>query len=229
MSTAPEPLQLWHACWLGELAPDEVHLYTFCLDWEQASLDWTGGWLSDTEKARAKQLVDPVKRNRFSATRASLRWLLAKYLNQPPHMVTIQYEEGGKPFVPDVHFNVSHSRDRALIAITRACSVGVDIEFIDPGVSYWQVAALAFTPQERQSLSAIAQEEQRQVFYEMWTSKEALLKAHGCEFDIHSLAREAPDFRATRVLPLSLEEGWAGALALTNPPPNIKLLYGYLG
>lgn len=229
MSTAPERFQHWNACWLGALAPDEVHLYSCSLDWEQTSLDWTGSWLSDTEKARAEQLVDPVKRNRFTAARASLRWLLAKYLNQPPHMVTIHYDEGGKPYVPDVHFNVSHSLDRALIAITRTCSVGVDIEFIDPGVSYCQVAALAFSPQEHQALSAIAQEKQRQVFFEMWTSKESLMKAHGCEFDIHSLAKEAPDFRATRVFPLSLGEGWAGALSLTKPSPDIKLLYGYLG
>ena len=229
MSTVPERFQHWNACWLGELPPAEVHLYRCCLDWEQSSLDWTDGWLSGTEKARAEQLVDPVKRNRFSAARASLRWLLAKYLDQSPHLVTIHYEEGGKPYVQDLQFNVSHSRDRALIAITRTCSAGVDIEFIDPGVSYWQVAALAFTPKEHQALSAIAQEKQRQVFYEMWTSKEALLKAHGCEFDIHSLAKEAPDFRANRVFPLSLEEGWAGALSLINPSPDIKLLYGYLG
>jgi 4'-phosphopantetheinyl transferase len=229
MSTAPERFQHWNACWLGELAPDEVHLYLCSLDWEQTALDWTGGWLSDTEKARAEQLVDPVKHNLFSAARASLRWLLAKYLDQSPHMVTIQYEEGGKPYVPDVHFNVSHSRDRALIAISRICSLGVDLEFIDQCLNYWQIARVAFTAQERQVLSSIPVEQQRPAFYEMWTRKESLLKAFGCELDIHSLAKEAPDFMATRVFPLSLEEGWAGALSLTNASPDIKLLYGYLG
>jgi 4'-phosphopantetheinyl transferase len=228
MSTAPDRLQDWNVCWLGELAPDEVHLYLCSLDWEQASLDWAEGVLSAAEKARAVRLVDPVRRSRFTAARASLRWLLAKHLHQLPHDVMIQYAPGGKPYVPGVHFNVSHSHDRALIAITKACSLGVDMEFIDPYVSYWQVAEVGFTSQEREALSAISVEQQRQVFYQMWTSKESLMKAHGCEFDIHSLAKEAPDFRATRVFPLSLEEDWAGALALTKPSPDTKLLYRFL-
>jgi len=232
MSTALRQIQYWHACWLGELAPDEVHVYSTSLDWPDASLAWTGSWLSDTEQARARQLVDPIKRNRFSAARASLRWLLAKYLDQPPQEVVIQYEPGGKPYVPGVHFNVSHSHDRALIAITRACAVGVDVEFIDQHVPYWQVAEVAFTSQEREALSAIPVGRQRQVFYQMWTGKEALLKAYGGKLDIYlkgeSSGGEVQEVPPYRILPLSLEECWAGAIALTNPPSAVNLRYGAL-
>jgi 4'-phosphopantetheinyl transferase len=232
MSTAPERIQNWQASWLGKLAPDEVHLYLCCLDWEENAIAWAGGVLSVSEKARADKLIDPIIRNYFSAARASLRWLLAQYLDLSPEEVVIQYASGGKPFVPGVYFNVSHSRDRALIAITKSCSVGVDLEFIDPDVSYWQVAELAFTPQERQALAAISGEEQRQVFYQMWTSKEAFLKAHGGKLDI-SLKEEcsgveAVDITTSCIRQLSLEEGWAGAMALTNPPSNVKLRYGFL-
>ena len=232
MSTAPERIQNWQASWLGKLAPDEVHLYLCCLDWEETSLAWAGGLLSAAEKARGEQLMSPAKRKYFYAARASLRWLLAKYLDLSPDMVSIQYEQGGKPSVPGVYFNVSHSRDRALIAISGTCALGVDLEFIDPTVSYWQVAALAFTSHERQALSGLPVEQQRTAFYEVWTGKEALLKAHGGKLDIslkeESRGGEAPELPTYRVLQLSLEKEWAAALALTNPPPEVKLTYGYL-
>jgi 4'-phosphopantetheinyl transferase len=85
----------------------------------------------------------------------------------------------GKPFLEDgeLDFNVSHSRDRLLIAVTAGRAVGVDIEFRRDGLNMKSIAKRWFAPEEQTFLKSI--ENPADGFFEVWAKKEAYVKALG--------------------------------------------------
>ncbi len=63
----------------------------------------------------------------------------------------------GKPFLlddPQLHFNVSHSEDIAVIAVTRVGEVGIDVERQREMADMDDVARLVFNEAERTALLA---------------------------------------------------------------------------
>jgi 4'-phosphopantetheinyl transferase len=131
----------------------------------------------ETEKAlRYRSEEDKL---RYIFGRGALRFLLGKYLNKFPN--TIQFALGAdkKPLLnknsgDNMHFNISHSGDFVLIAISNS-EVGVDIEKISPDFSYKEILQSNFSKEEidfiQNSLHAI------ESFYLLWTRKESLVKA----------------------------------------------------
>lgn len=93
-----------------------------------------------------------------------------------------EYNEQGKPFykeLPDFHFNLSHSGDYAVIALSDK-PVGVDIEKrgkLDE--KKIRLAKKFFHPAEFELLKAADREEQEKLFYQVWTLKESYAKAVG--------------------------------------------------
>lgn len=67
---------------------------------------------------------------RYANTRLLLRHLLAERLQCPPQAVRLDYGPHGKPVLQpeNWHFNVSHSREISLLALSRSAAVGIDIE-----------------------------------------------------------------------------------------------------
>ena len=82
-----------------------------------------------------------------------------------------------------IDFNVSHTRDVALLAIARdlppGTRIGVDIERADREVGVDRLARKFLTARERQSLAHLALAERRTRFVHYWTCKEAMSKATG--------------------------------------------------
>ena len=93
----------------------------------------------------------------------------------------IAYGEKGKPYLadlPDVHFNVSHSGEYAVCAVSSA-PVGCDIERI--GSFRPRVAERFFAPEEYAALASLTDEAaQADLFFRFWTLKESFLKTLGC-------------------------------------------------
>ena len=90
--------------------------------------------LSEGESERADRFVFERDRTRFIACRAILRGVIAQNLNIGPTDVVFAYGEKGKPYLEDwpLFFNLSHSHNEALIAISRNAPLGVDVEHIRP-------------------------------------------------------------------------------------------------
>lgn len=158
--------------------------------------------LSDDERSRALAFGADCHRRRFVAARVALRQVLAQYLRIPPANVRFRYERFGKPQLltqadRPIYFNLSHSEDRALIAVTTEGRVGIDVERVPPD-SIWDtvapVAARFFTALDRDALMALAPCERLRGFYQIWTRKEAHLKACGLGvaggLDRFSIARD---------------------------------------
>ncbi|MEA2403667.1 MAG: 4-phosphopantetheinyl transferase [Thermoleophilaceae bacterium] len=107
---------------------------------------------------------------------------------------------GGKPFAPGgPHFNVSHSDGLALIAISRAREVGVDVERVRPVPRAPAIARRVVDPDEARAVEEARAEDRDLLFHRLWVAHEARVK----------LGAEAAEVRA-----LEMPDGYVGAVAL---------------
>lgn len=141
---------------------------------------WT--LLSRDEIDRAVRIPDPRIRRRYVAGRAALRRLLGERLETPPAELRFDYGPRGKPSLEgaEVGFNLSHSGDLALIAISDGGLVGVDLEQLRPRPRLDLLSRRVLTDDERELLDrADAAGEGLRWFLRCWTAKEAVAKALG--------------------------------------------------
>ena len=106
-------------------------------------------------------------------------------LSQQLH-ATIQQEdfannEHGKPYLikfPQFYFNHSHSqKNYALATSSHMPDLGVDLEDLDRKVRFEALAVHAFHPNELRYWNELEQD--REYWFKVWTTKEAVLKASG--------------------------------------------------
>ena len=137
--------------------------------------------LSDDERARQRSFVSPELRRRFGAARAGLRTLLGRHLDRDPRSLAFATNEFGKPRLAgdgQVHFNLSHCEERAVLAVSDA-EVGIDLERDRP-IEHVDLARRYFHANEVAAITASRDEaEQRRAFFLVWTLKEAVVKALG--------------------------------------------------
>lgn len=133
---------------------------------------------TDDERARAARYRAGPVRARFIAGRCFLRRALAQALGASPSAVRLHVGPHGKPSVVGLHFNLSHSEGRALLALCATHPVGIDLEVLRE-VEALQLAAAQFAPAELEALAALEGAERRLAFFRVWTRKEAVLKATG--------------------------------------------------
>jgi 4'-phosphopantetheinyl transferase len=129
--------------------------------------------LSEDEIARANRFRFEADRIRWTRARSSLRLILSRYAGDDPSSLAFIYGAHGKPALlpfSDVEFNLSHAGDWALVAVTRAIPVGVDIERIRDQVD---MAALLLR------LGETGLPETTPELYQRWTRREAESKAAG--------------------------------------------------
>ncbi|MFO1399202.1 MAG: 4'-phosphopantetheinyl transferase superfamily protein [Burkholderiales bacterium] len=138
--------------------------------------------LSAAESARAARFGRPELRDRYVVGRGSLRMLLGARLDLPPQRVVIERGHRGRPFTPqDAHldFNVSHTRDVALVGLADRPRIGVDIEHRERILNVAGVARKFMSPAEQALLASLADDERRRTLLRLWTCKEAMSKATG--------------------------------------------------
>jgi 4'-phosphopantetheinyl transferase len=163
---------------------DVVHLWNIPLAGDSTDAEGLDlpELLSNAEISRYSNITHATLRRRFLRSRVALRNILSGYLDIAPEKIEFRNNENGKPFLdqaagmPALSFNLSHSADQYLLAVTRSMNVGVDIEYVRPGRDYLALARRFFTEQEFQLLASDAG---RDLFYRMWVLKEASVKARG--------------------------------------------------
>ncbi|WP_414474553.1 4'-phosphopantetheinyl transferase family protein [Microvirga sp. M2] len=145
-----------------------------------------GACLTEDEHRRARDLTWERDRRRFMVTRGRLRHVLGSRLGIPPSDIELEYGPYGKPRlsrrmpVQGLHFGVSRSGDLAVIALSDAREVGVDIEEVRPVAEADDIAALCFSVAEQESYRALPPEDRPDGFMRRWTRLEAISKALGC-------------------------------------------------
>lgn len=134
------------------------------------------------ELYRAQRFRFPLHRQRFIISRALLRKTLSLYTGTPPESINFTYGPHGKPYLDTnplrLQFNVSHSHDMAIFALTVNKEIGADIEQVENRFKEG-VAKRFFTDQEFSELIELPENQRASAFYRIWSRKEALIKALG--------------------------------------------------
>ncbi|MBE9008772.1 4'-phosphopantetheinyl transferase superfamily protein [Pseudanabaenaceae cyanobacterium LEGE 13415] len=155
-----------------ELGANDVHVWQVDLDVTAFPIEL----LSTDEQSRANRFKFEQHRQRFIAGRGFLRSLLARYLNTDPAILEFDYGSHGKPFLKDssIQFNLAHSENLALFAVSVDRAIGIDIEYIRTIDQLDALVQRFFLPSEARTIQA-----QPELFFQYWTCKEAFLKATG--------------------------------------------------
>ena len=167
------------------LGLQEVHVWRASLFLDHSRLKDLARLLSLDEKLRTEKFRAQETIDRFIAARGTLRWILANYLEEDPAAIRFRYCPHGKPAIyrqsvpHTLHFNLSHSEDFALYAITRNQRVGIDLERVVPLADQDDIARRFFSVREATVLAGLSIEDKARTFYTYWTRKEAYAKAIG--------------------------------------------------
>jgi|ERR1700685_27019 4'-phosphopantetheinyl transferase len=224
------------------LPVEEVHVWYRPLIQDVPDLGSYYDFLSTDERERASRYHFDRHRNEFILTRASLRILLAAYLEKSPERFAFSYSAQGKPYLAneltDLRFNVSHTvsltEGLAALAFARNRELGVDVEKIRPDCDAKKLAERFFSASERDYITNLSGPALDEAFFRCWTRKEAFIKAKGGglslpldQFDVSIADSQPAALLATRPDPeeahrwqlhnLPVKAGYAAALATSVP------------
>jgi 4'-phosphopantetheinyl transferase len=202
--------------------------------------------LSGDEQARAAEFAFPRDRSRFTVGRGLLRIILGAYLGIDPSAVRLSYGASGKAALPTgrsarpLEFRVAYSEGLVVYAVGQGCRLGIDVERIRPLPEADAIAERFFSPAEAVALRALPPEQKRAAYFEIWTCREAYLKATGA--GLTRPARNLPVLVAPRGLPTNVSlcggrrsgaawsvlafgpiTGYVAALAREGPRPDLEI------
>jgi 4'-phosphopantetheinyl transferase len=146
--------------------------------------------LDPVERRRREALWRPGDRARFTLGCAMLRTALAGYLGRPPSRIRIDRTcpRCGRPHGKTrlrghdgsgLELSVAHSADRVAIAVARGVPVGVDVERVRDDLDVDGLAPVVLSAADSVWLAGFPPSERVKRFLELWTRKEAVLKARG--------------------------------------------------
>ena len=138
--------------------------------------------LDGAERARALRYRLRRAHDLFVTARALLRQALGHHLGISSAAVALRYGKHGKPELAeesDFRFNLSHSGDTAVLAVSRGREVGIDVEDTSREVDALGLARRFFSRAEAAWVLSHPSELFQAAFFTCWTGKEAYLKARG--------------------------------------------------
>lgn len=154
-------------------------------DARDIGLDEAWSLLDADERRRAAAFIFQRDRDRFVRAHGYLRRRLGAFLDLPPQDVPIVAPKNEKPFVEGrrVDFSLSHSGDHAVVAVTDAGDIGIDLELVDRSQRFADdlegLAHSCLTPCEQDALAAAPGRRRVRRFMAYWTAKEARMKLTG--------------------------------------------------
>lgn len=200
------------------LQPDEIHLCLITL------------------------AADATPRAVADAARSALDRLLRAYsgVDSSFEIARGQY---GKPYAPacsDLEFNLSHAGRHVLLAFAHGQALGVDLERDERRLSLIEIARRFFAADEADALEGLPITARLPCFLQLWTRKEAVLKAlgqglnfgldrlafvideHGGVGELRCIAAEAGAVAEWRLRMLMPAPGLVGALAWRGPMRSLQ-------
>jgi 4'-phosphopantetheinyl transferase len=184
--------------------------------------------LSAEEADRARAFQFERDRATYIAAHAMLRRKLREALGgEEPDIVLSPL---GRPELaarsegaPAPSFNLTHSGDFAACALLDGAPIGIDAEDIRRPIDVAEMAARWFAPAERERVEQAPEARRVEMFFRIWTLKEAIVKAtgHGLRIEPQLFSVE-PD-RRHAVIPKSLGIPTRWRLAELTPMSHIRL------
>ncbi|HLG55433.1 MAG TPA: 4'-phosphopantetheinyl transferase superfamily protein [Vicinamibacterales bacterium] len=182
--------------------------------------------LSPAERERHDRLRQAHDKRDYAAAHVLLRMVLAAHTQTRPEELTFTADRRGKPLLVQgdggipPSFSLAHSRGLVACAIATEGSVGIDVEPVNDVVDAVGIARRFFAAEEAATLDRCAAEARPSRFCELWTLKEALLKATGtglaAPLDSVSFQVDGPNvsvtFTPTPALPPLAPASWTFTL-----------------
>ena len=192
-----------------KLLPNEIHLWS--INWKELE-DYIHKYknlISIQEEQRVYSFKFYEDRMRCMTGKILTKLLLAHYLEVDCLDIQICYEKNGKPYhmpIKDkrlIQFNVSHSGEFVFMGFAYEKRIGVDIEKINLSFQYQCISDKFFSKKEIEDINKSKNIEK---FYNLWTAKEAYVKAIG-----KGLFKEFKSFSVSEDIIKEnnkIEEGW---------------------
>lgn len=164
----------------------KVKIWTFDLDVSAADEKKYTVVLNRPELERASRFHFERHKRRFIAGRGILRMILAQYLECDPVTLCFTYSKFGKPAVlgpdgkPEINFSSTNSSNLGAVAISRKAKLGFDLEKVQSKKGdQMLIVENQFCDEEIDWFKSLPEDERVNAFFELWTGKEAYLKAKG--------------------------------------------------
>jgi phosphopantetheine--protein transferase-like protein len=141
---------------------------------------FVNGCINRDDTIKAEKLHNSKDKDTTLVCYTLLRLILSSKLNRRPDEIHYRIGKKGKPELMDdsLFFNISHTSDSFVIAISESCPVGVDLEDLNKHLNYMPIVKRFFSEEEAGYILSNP-EESKERFFLLWTRKEALLKAIG--------------------------------------------------
>jgi 4'-phosphopantetheinyl transferase len=127
----------------------------------------------------------------------------------------------GKPAALDacgLEFNVTHSGERAAVAVTFGCPIGIDREQRRPVTEMDSIVRRYFCEEEAAAILGLTEDERERAFFCCWTRKEAYMKATGGGMGIplHAFEVTVDPHRPARLVRVQNNQAEAAAWTLRD-------------
>jgi 4'-phosphopantetheinyl transferase len=205
----------------------DVHVWTIDLRAPPAA---STQCLDRLEVERVRRFVHADDARRYQRAHVALRAIVGAYLGCEPTRVAFVQEAQGKPRLigpcAGLYFNLSHSKDLAMLALGVSDELGVDVEAVRADLPGPDLAAAVLDARELEQLARLPESEQAEPFVTCWTRKEACLKAVGLGLNLeprtlHAGLEPRPlrvcvGARDLELVSLGVRPGYAAALAVVG-------------
>jgi phosphopantetheine--protein transferase-like protein len=169
---------------LSELDVDIWYRNTTLVD--QDAVETAKRHLSIEERNRCDRFYFQDDRRDFAVAHDLLRRALSSYVSLSPSDWRFTIDTYGKPSIDSndpqlrrLSFSLSHTRGFVACVVTKDVPVGIDVERIDQSLLVQEIADRYFAAEEAQQLQDCPSDLRPTRFTELWTLKEAFLKAVG--------------------------------------------------
>ncbi len=140
--------------------------------------------LSAEERQQCDRFHFPEDSHQYLISHTMVRKVLSRYVDLPPAEWRFSRSKHGRPEianrdVPNIRFNLTHTRGLAACIVTRESECGVDAEKLGSRHDLTGIAQRMFPAEERLLLEHLSSEEQIEAFFARWTLREAFVKAKG--------------------------------------------------
>jgi 4'-phosphopantetheinyl transferase len=146
--------------------------------------------LTEQERQQERRFYFAKDSSRYLLTRALVRTVLSRYVPLAATAWRFEPSVYGRPtitndheLVHDLSFNISHTNELIVLAVTRDGPIGIDVEWMRREISL-EVANRYFSPIEVAGLQALPAARQKRRFLDLWTLKESYIKARGMGLSI---------------------------------------------
>ena len=172
------------------ISDDEVHVWLALVGSPSRHISALADILSVEERQKAERFHFQADRERHIVGRALAQIAIGRLLDRSPESLAFCYNDFGKPHLSDdpikraLQFNISHSGEVVLVALTTNRRIGVDVERVRSDLNIDGIARRFFSLREWTHLAALPVDLRYDAFFRCWTQKEAFIKARGEGFSL---------------------------------------------